>query len=148
MTLVRATQAAGVVCGLAVLVLAGATLGGWWWLATALGMVGAVSGRAGSLVQAVSTLALAGAAATVDATWLVPLLVLGVVATAETAALPARTNRIRTWVPIAPALAAPLVAAGAAAAVLVLATLAPPFAVPVALAGLLAAVSLLSALRA
>lgn len=148
MTVARVAPAAGVVCGLAVLVLAGATLGGGWWLAVALGAVGAVSGRAGSLVHGVSTLALAGAAATVDAAWLVPILVLGIVATVETAALPARTNRIRTSPPVAPALATPFVAAGAAAAVLGLATLAPAFAVPVALAGILAAAALLTALRA
>ena len=144
----RLASIAGAACGLAVLAVAGATLGGWWWLAAVVGAAGAVTGRAGSLAHAVSTLALAGAAATADRPWLVPLLVLGIVATVETAALPARTNRIRTSVPLGPAVGAPLVAAASAAGVLALTTLAPTFAVPVALAGALAAVALLTALRA
>lgn len=138
----------GLVCGLGVLALAGAVLGGLWWGAAALAAVGALSGRPGSLVHAVSTLALAGAAGTHDTTWLVPLLVLGIVATVETAALPAGTNRIRTSVPAHPAIAAPVIAAVAAAGVLALAVHAPPFAVPVTLAGVLAAVALLANLRA
>ena len=148
MTAARLARIAGSGCGLAVSVLAGATLGGWWWLAVGLGAVGAVSGRSGHLVLAVVTLALAGAAASAEVTWLVPLLVLGVVATVETAALQARTNRVRTSVPVSGAVVGPLAAAGAAAAVLGLATLAPPFAVPVALTGALAAGALLTALRA
>lgn len=144
----RLASIAGAACGLAVLAVAGAALGGWWWLVAVVGAVGAVTGRAGSLVHAVATLALAGAGASVDQPWLVPLLVLGIVVTVETAALPSRTNRIRTSVPVAPALAAPLVAAASAAGVLALATLAPTFAIPVALAGAFAAVALLTALRA
>lgn len=144
----RLASIAGGACALAVLAVAGAALSGWWWLAAVLGAGGAVAGRAGSLVHAVSTLALAGAAGSADQPWLVPLLVLGLVTAVETAALPARTNRIRTSVPVGPAFAAPLAAAASAAGVLALATLAPGFAVPVALAGALAAVALLTALRA
>lgn len=148
MMLVRPARYGGLLCGLATLALAASTLGGRWWLAAVLGAVGAVSGRAGSLVHAVATLALAGAAASADATWLIPLLVLGIVATVETAALGEHTNRIRTSVPVGPALAAPLAAGACAAAVLALAGLAPPFAVPIALAGVLATTALLTALRA
>ena len=144
----RLAPIAGTVCGLAVLAVAGATIGGGWWLAAVVGAVGALAGRPGSLVHAVSTLALAGAAATAGESWLVPLLVLGIVATVETAALPSQVNRVRTSVPVGPALAAPLVAAASAAGVLALAALAPGFAVPTALAGVLAAVALLTALRA
>lgn len=148
MSAARSARVVGLVCGVAVLGLAGSTLGGWWWLAAALGGVGALTGRAGGLAHAVATLTLAGAAPSADANWLVPLLVLGVVATIETAALPARIDRVRTSVPVRPGLVAPIVAAGCAAAVLALSSLAPAFAVPVALAGVLAATALLTTLRA
>ena len=148
MSAARTARMVGLLCGLAVLALAGSALGGGWWLAAALGAAGALTGRPGSLAHAVATLTLAGAAPSADATWLVPLLVLGVVATVETAALPARIDRVRTSVPVRPALVAPIVAAGCAAAVLTLSNLAPTFAVPVALAGVLAATALLTTLRA
>lgn len=144
----RLASIAGAACGLAVLAVAGVTIGGGWWLVAVVGAAGALSGRPGSLVHAVSTLALAGAAATADQMWLIPLLVLGIVVTVETAALPASTNRIRTSVPVGRAVAAPILAAASAAGVLALAGLAPDFAVPVAFAGVLAAVALVTALRA
>ncbi|HSP04990.1 MAG TPA: hypothetical protein VLR27_15875 [Acidimicrobiales bacterium] len=147
MMVLRLARAGGLACALAVAIVAGATLGGWWWLAAALAGVGALTGRTGSLVHAVATLVLAGSASVEDVTWLVPLLVLGIVAGVETAALPERATRVRTDVPVAPALAVPVAAAGTAVAVLALATVAPDFAVPTALAATLAAVALLTALR-
>lgn len=147
MTALRLVRAGGLACALAVAIVAGATLGGWWWLAAALAGAGALTGRGGSLVHAVATLVLAGGAAVQDVTWLVPVLVLGVVADVETGALPERATRVRAHVPVAPALVAPVFAAGTAVAVLTLATVAPAFAVPTALAATLAAAALLTALR-
>lgn len=147
MTVLRLVRAGGLAGALGVAVVAGAALGGWWWLAAALAGVGALTGRAGSLVHAVATLVLAGGASVEDVAWLVPVLVLGIVAGVETAALPERATRVRTDVPVAPALAAPLAAAGAAVVVVALATVAPTFAVPTALAATLAAVALLTVLR-
>lgn len=146
MTGPRIVRAAGVVGALAVAVLAGATLGGWWWVAAALAGAGALTGRTGSLVHAVATLVLAGGASVEGATWLVPLLVLALVAAVEADALAERTTRVRAQVPVRSALVAPVAAAGTAAAVLALAAVAPAFAVPTALAATLAAVVLLTAL--
>ena len=147
MTVLRLVRGGCLACALAVAAVAGATLGGWWWLPAALAGAGALTGRTGSLVHAVATLLLAGGASVEDVTWLVPLLVLGIVAGVETAALPERATRVRTHVPVAPALSVPLAAAGMAAAVVALATVAPAFAVPTARAATLAAVALLTALR-
>lgn len=148
MTVLRVARAGGLAGALAALAVAGATLGGWWWPAALLGALGAASGRTGSLVHAVATSALAGAAASAGATWLIPLLVVGIVATVETVALGQHANRVRTSVPVGPALAAALAAGACAAAVLALATLAPPFAVPLALGAVLAVTALVTALRA
>ena len=147
MTALRLVRGGGLACALGVAVVAGATLGGWWWVAAALAGAGALTGRTGSLVHAVATLVLAGGASVEHVTWLVPLLVLGIVAGVETAALPERATRVRTAVPVAPTLAVPLAAAGTAVAVLALAAVDPTFAVPTALAATLAAVALLTALR-
>lgn len=147
MTVLRIVRAGGLACALGVAVVAGATLGGWWWLAAALAAVAALTGRTGSLIHAVATLGLAGGASVEDVAWLVPVLVLGVVAGVEAAALPERATRVRTDVPVAPVLAVPLAAAGAAVVVLTLATVAPTFAVPTALAATLAAAALLTAVR-
>ena len=148
MTMPRLVRAGGLACALAAAVAAGATLGGWWWLAAAPAAAGALAGRTASLVHAVATLVLAGGASAEDATWLVPLLVLGIVASVETAALSERATRVRADVPVGSALAVPVAAAGAAAGVLALAAVAPASAVPTALAATLAAVALLTALRA
>lgn len=148
MTPAHLAHTAGVLCGAAVAVVAGTELGGRWWLAAALAVVGSLSGRPGALVQAVATLTLVGGAAAGDATWLVPLLVLGVFASVEASALPDRTTRVRPQVPLAPAAATAITAAGISAAVLALSELGPSFAVPTALAATLATVALLTALRA
>ncbi len=147
MTRAAAIRTAGTVCALAVLVAAGSVLGGRWWLVALAGAVGALSGRTGSLAHAVATLALAGAAAGADVTWLVPLLVVGVVASVEAAALPARATRVRTHVPVGPAAVTVLLAGGVSAAVLALAALAPAATVPLALAATLAAGALVATAR-
>lgn len=147
MTRLRMLRAGGVVVGVAVLGLAGSVLGGRWWLVALAGAANLFSGRTGSLVHAVATLALAGAAAGADELWLVPLLVLGVVAASETAAMSGRTTRVRSRVRSGPALVMPLAAAGLSAAVLGLSSLAPAGAVPTALAAALAATALLAATR-
>lgn len=144
---VRAVRAGGVACAAAVLAVAGVVLGGRWWVVVLAGMVGALSGRTGALVHAVVTVALAGAAAQADATWLVPLLVLGVVASVESAAVATRPTRVRRQVPSWPALAAPALSAAVAAAVLTISQVAPAATVPTTLAATLGAATLLAATR-
>lgn len=148
MTLARTVHAGGSLCGVAVAVVAGSQLGGWWWVAAALAGAGSVSGRSGALVQAVAALALVGGAAAQDVTWLVPLLVLGVLASVEASALPARITRVRPQVRAVPAAATAIGGAATSAAVLVVSALGPGFAVPTALAAALAAAALLATLRA
>ncbi len=82
----RAVHAAGALVGLGCLVVAGWTLGGGWWAVAAVGVLGIASGRLGAVVQAVATVALAGGAVAADQQWLVPVLVVGVVATVEAGA--------------------------------------------------------------
>lgn len=148
MTLARAVHACGAIGGLAVAVVAGFQLGGWWWVPAALAGVGSVSGRSGALVQAVAALGLVGGAAAQDVTWLVPLLVLGVFASVEASTLPARITRVRPRVPALPVAATAIGGAATSAAVLLLSELGPPFAVPTALAAAVAAAVLLATLRA
>lgn len=148
MTAARLAHVAGTLCGLAVLAVAAVVLGGPWWVFALLAATGSLAGPPGSLVHAVGTLALAGGAAAADEVWLVPLLVLGVVATVESSALPERASRVRPRAPLSPALVAPLGAGAAAAAVLALSGLGPAHTVPTTLAGVLGALLLLTILRA
>lgn len=148
MTLARSVHACAVLCGLAVVAVAGAVLGDAWWLAAALAGAGALTGRVGALVHAVATLALVGGAAAADATWLVPLLVLGLFASVEASAVPARITRVRPRASVAPAAVTALTAGAVSAVVLALSELGPGFAVPTALTATLAAAALLTALRA
>lgn len=142
-----APPAVGTLTAVIAALVAGVQLTGWWWPVALAAGAGACSGRGGALLHAVATLALAGGAAAHDATWLVPLLVLGLFASVEGSALPVRRTRARPSVPVGPATAATVTAAGIAAAVVALSAVAPSAAVPTALAAALAALALLAALR-
>jgi hypothetical protein len=113
---------AGVASGVVVAVVAGLVLGGRWWVVAAVAAGGAIAGRTGSLVQAVATLALVGAAAE-PAPWLVPALVAGAIATVEGAALVERATPMTDGGEIRHALAAPVLAVGVASGTLALGAL-------------------------
>lgn len=146
MTGAAAPRAVGVLCGIGAALTAGATLGGGWWAVAAACVAGAVTGRTGLLVQAVATLALVGGAAGSDQLWLVPLLVAGVVATAEAGALVDRTTVAGPPLERRHAVAAPAVAAAVAGALVWLAELGPAGGVPAALVAAVAATAALVAL--
>ena len=148
MTGAGAVRALGVVCARSPSSLPPASCsadagGSWRWSVRSARL----TGRTGALVHAVATLALVGAAAGAGETWLVPLLVLGIVASVECSASAGRSTRVRPRPAVGSALATPLLAAGAAAAVLALAELAPAATVPTALAASLAAATLLATTR-
>lgn len=147
MTTARAVPAAGVAVGLGSAAIAGAVLAGPWWAVAVVAGAGAVSGRNGSLVQAVATVGLVGGAVAADATWLVPILVGGVVATAEAGVVPEHVTRVRRRVNAGPALAASLAAAATATAILVLGNGGAGPGIPAALVAAGAAVALLASLR-
>jgi len=136
----------GALVGVAVALLAGAVLGGPWWVAALAGAAGALSGRTGGLVQAVATLVLVGGAAGAGATWLVPPLVAGVVTTAELgAAVEVATTSVRPHDLAAPAGRA-AAAAAASAGLLALAGLGPgPSVVAALVAGAAGAATLAAA---
>lgn len=147
----RAVQAVGAQVGLGCLAVAGLTLGGGWWAGAALGALGIASGRLGAVVHAVATVALAGGAVAAGQEWLVPVLVVGVVATVEAGAVRDRRSVVRTRTrsrtDAGRAVAATAAAGGLSAGLVALGAARVDPSVPAMLVAAGASVALLTALR-
>ncbi|HEU5081714.1 MAG TPA: hypothetical protein VFU14_00095 [Acidimicrobiales bacterium] len=143
----RAVQVAGALVGSGCLAVAGLALGGAWWVGAALGAVGIVSGRLGAVVHAVATVALAGGAVTAGQEWLVPVLVVGVVATVEAGAVRDRRTVVRARPDTGRAVAATAAAGGLSALLVAVGAAGVEASVPAMLVAAGASVALLTALR-
>jgi len=143
----RAVQAAGALVGLGCLAVGGLALGGGWWAGAALGALGIASGRLGAVVHAVATVGLVGGAVAAGQQWLVPVLVVGIVATVEAGAVRDRRTVVRTRPDAGRAVAAAAAAGVLSAALFVVGTAGVDPSVPAVLVAAGASVALLAALR-